>query len=445
LPGPEPLGDELARKLRTAQSEWRLPSVATAVFRGPEVVWEGALGVADAAAGEEATTAHAYRIGSITKTFTAVCVMQLRDESRLELDSPLRTYLPEMPPGPTVRHALAHLSGLQREPPGEIWETMQPPSREQLIAGLEDAERVLAPGERWHYSNLAYGLLGEVVARLRGGSFPEALQERVLAPLGLGRTRLRPEPPSALGYFVEPYSDSVRLEPDLELTETTAALGQLWSTVGDLARWGSFLAAGDERVLVRETLDEMARVAVMADHEGWRTAWGLGLGLYRRGERVFAGHGGAMPGFLAFLGVSRADGVGAAVLTNTGAQADPQSLALDLAETVLERLPDEPKRWSPDAGAPPEVAGLLGRWWTEGDELVVTWRDGRLRSELVGAVAWNRHSTFEPEGPDRWRCVEGRERGELLRAVRDEDGTVLKLYFATYPCAREPSTFGERA
>jgi CubicO group peptidase (beta-lactamase class C family) len=442
LPAPDVLAERLGRRLRRAQSEWRLPSVGAAVFRSGEVVWAEALGVADVDAGEQATPAHAYRIGSITKTFTAVCVLQLRDEGRLELDAPLRTYVPEMSAGPTVRHALAHLTGLQREPPGEIWETMRPPDREELVAGLEDAERVLAPGAHWHYSNLAYGLLGEVVARLHGRPFPEVLAERVLDPLGLERTLLQPRPPYARGYFVEPYAGAARLEPDLELTETTAALGQLWSTVGDLARWGGFLAAGDDRVLRRETLDEMARVAVMADQERWTTGWGLGLGLYRRGDRVVAGHGGAMPGFLAFLGVSRADEIGAVVLTNTGAGADPQTLGLDLLEATAELLPAEVPPWSPSEGPPRDVAALLGRWWTEGDELVVSWREGRLRAELVGAAAWNRHATFEPEGDDRWRCVEGRERGELLRAVRDENGAVVKLYFATYPCTREPSTFG---
>jgi CubicO group peptidase (beta-lactamase class C family) len=439
--GPDALAAALDERLRAAQRDERLPSVAAAVFRRGDVLWSRALGVAEVATGEAATVAHAYRIGSITKTFTAVCVLQLREEGKLELDAPLRAYLPEAPVGPTVRHALAHLTGLQREPPGEIWETMRPPTREELVAGLEDAELVLAPGQRWHYSNLAYGLLGEVVARLAGGSFPEALSTRVLDPLGLERTRLTPEPPVASGYFVEPWSDGVRVEPDLEMTETTAALGQLWSTVGDLARWGSFLAKGDDRVLPVSVLDEMARVAVIADQDRWTVGWGLGLGLYRRGERVFAGHGGAMPGFLAALVVSRRDGVGAVVLTNSGAQAKVATLALDLAERALDASP-ELAGWTPDAGAPTEILPLLGPWWTEGYELVLSWRGGQLRSELLGADDWNRRSTFVPEGVDRWRCVEGREQGELLRVVRDDDGAPVRLYFATYPCTREPTTFG---
>jgi hypothetical protein len=180
----------------------------------------------------------------------------------------------------------------------------------------------------------------------------------------------------------------------------------------------------------------------MADQERWTVAWGLGLGLYRRGERVYAGHGGAMPGFLASLVVSRPDAAGAVVLTGSGAQVKVETLALELAETLLEAGSLDDREWAPDGGAPAAVREVLGRWWTEGYELVVSWRDGTLRSELVGAADWNRGSVFEAEGEDRWRCVEGRERGELLRVVRNERGEVVKLYFATYPCTREPSTFG---
>jgi CubicO group peptidase (beta-lactamase class C family) len=437
--------DELDRLLTAAQAAQRMPAVSAAAFRGGEIVWERALGLADVAGGDAATAAHAYRIGSITKTFTAVLVLQLREDGLLDLDDELCAHVGEVPPGPTVRHALAHLSGIQREPAGEFWETLRPPSRDELLAGLATAEQVLPPGQRWHYSNLAYGLLGEVVARLRGGAYREVLQARVLDPLELARTGLEPQAPVATGYYVHPWTDAASVEPDMDLTEATAALGQLWSTTGDLARFGAFLANGDERVLPAAVLDEMTRVAVMADQDAWTVAWGLGLGLYRRGDRVYAGHGGAMPGFLASLVVSREDGVGAVVLTNSGAGPKVETLALDLAEAVHRLTAASTTEWRPDDGAPEEVAPMLGAWWIEGSELRITWHDGRLRAELLSGSPWNRHSTFEPEGVDRWRCVEGRERGELLRVVRNDTGAPVKLYFATYPCTRDPSTFAPGA
>jgi CubicO group peptidase (beta-lactamase class C family) len=436
------LAQTLDHMLATAQAEQRMPSVSACVFRDGEVVWQRVLGLADVASGRGATTGDVYRIGSITKTFTAVLVMQLVAEGRIELEAPLRTYLPEAPVGPTVRMALSHLTGVQREPPGEIWESMRPPTREELIAGLEDAELVLRPGEQWHYSNLVFALLGEIVMRVVGGDYGEILQRRILDPLALTRTSLRPDTPKASPYYVDPYADTARDEPDPEVTESTGAAGWLWSTPGDLARWGAFLAEGDDAVLPKALVDRMARVQTMRDEARWSVGWGLGLELYRRGDRVFAGHGGAMPGFLAGLVVQRAERTGAVVLTNTSAEAVPEQLALDLAETVLDALPRVPRPWAPQAAVPPELEGMLGLWWTEGEQIVLALREGRFRAELVGGSPGLNMSWLEPDGRDRWRVVEGRERGELLRAVRDEDGAITKLYFATYPLTREPATFG---
>ena len=151
-------------------------------------------------------------------------------------------------------------------------------------------------------------------------------------------------------------------------------------------------------MLARETLDEMARVRTMVDETRWSSGWGLGLGLYRRGDRVYAGHGGAMPGFLASVYVHRPERTGAAVLCNTSAGADPDTLALDLAEAALAELTRTAGLWRPDDGAPVDVAPMLGRWWSEGAELVLAWREGRLRLQ---ALAY-------PEGRDvSWLRAEG--------------------------------------
>jgi CubicO group peptidase (beta-lactamase class C family) len=422
-----------------------MPSASAAVFRDGEVLWRAALGLADVERGEPATTDHAYRIGSITKTFTAVCILQLRDAMVLDLDDALRTHVPEAPVGLTVRDALSHLSGLQREPPGEIWESLTPPSREELLAGLEDAERVLRPGEAWHYSNLAFGLLGEIVMRRTEHGYEEALRSRVLEPLGLARTGLDPVGPRATGYYVDPYSDRATVEPDLPGDGPTAAIGWLWSTVDDLARFGDFLATGRDGVLVRETVDEMARVRTMVDEARWSLGWGLGLGLYRRGDRVFVGHGGAMPGFLASLCVHRAERTGAVVLVASSAEAAPEDVALDLAEAALDALPRMPAPWQPDPDVPGDVVPFLGRWWSEGSPLDLSWRCGRLRLEALSYPEGRNVSWLAREDDDRWRIVEGRELGELLRVVRDDAGAVAKLYVATYPLTRAPTAFADSA
>ena len=442
---PERLAERLGAIAAGAQAGQRMPSLACAAFRDGEVLWRTALGSANVARSEPATSGHAYRIGSITKTFTAVAILQLRDAMVVDLDDPLRTHVPEIPPGPTVRDALSHLSGFQREPPGEIWETLEPPTREELLAGLEDAERVLRPGESWHYSNLAFGLLGEIVARRSDRDYESALRSRLLEPLGLDRTGIDPPGPRATGYFVDPYSDRVTVEAELPAHGPIAAMGWLWSTVDDLARWADFLATGRDGVLSAGTLDEMARVQTMVDQAKWSLGWGLGLELYRRGERVYVGHGGAMPGFLAAVCIHRPERTGAAVLCNTGAGARPEQLALELADAVLSEIERIPDVWRPDGGAPTEVEPLLGRWWSEGNELVLAWKGDRLRLELVDGPPGRSVSWLTREGEDRWRIVDGRELGELLRVARDGGGTPVKLYVATYPLTRAPAAFARDA
>ena len=424
-----------------AQRAGRLPSISAAVFRGEELAWSEATGLADVEQGTDASPDTQYAVASITKTFTAASVLQLRDEGKLDLDDPLSKHLPEAAHGtPTLRRMLAHASGLQREPPGEIWESLAFPDEEELLAGLEEAEQVLPPMAAWHYSNLAYALLGIVVARLSGTPFRDYVQERLLAPVGLRRTTWGPGENAALPYFVEPYSDSVRRQPVLELGGKGGESG-LYSTVGDLARWGAFLCDPDESVLAPSSAAEMHDLNVTAD-ESWTRGWGLGIELWRRGERIFAGHTGGYPGFLSFLGCARRDGVGAILLTNTSHWPKLSPTGLDLAEAALEELAPALAPWTPEDAPPAEIAPMLGRWWSEGSETIFSWRGGKLEARLVAAPPERDPSVFEQEAEDRFRVVSGRERGESLRVVRDEAGEVVRLYWATYPFTRTPEVFG---
>jgi CubicO group peptidase (beta-lactamase class C family) len=422
--------DRLNEILRRGQARFHLPSVSGAVYRGGETVWAQAVGVADD--GREATPETQYRIGSITKTFTAAAVMLLCEEGRLALDDPLERHLPDARFGElTLRRLLAHSSGLQREPPGEVWETLEFPKGDELLARLADAELVLPAGERWHYSNLAYALLGEAVAHVSGTTFADFVGERLIEMQGLGRTTWRSVEPAARGYYVDPYARTLRPEPSLE-GDGVEAVGSLWSTPSDLCRWADHLAS----------VEAMHQVQIMDDPDAWTLGHGLGLQLVRRGERVFFGHGGAMPGFLAMLLGRRPEGIGAAVVTNASTPtAAPEEIAVELAEQALELFAAPQELWRPEVEPPQEVAELLGVWWTEGVPFIFWWEDGRLRAKPTESDKPRSVSVFEPAATDAFRVSEGRERGELLRVVRDGDGAVTKLYWATYPVTRTPATF----
>jgi CubicO group peptidase (beta-lactamase class C family) len=438
LPTPE---QRFSRLVGEGQREGRLPSLSAAVFGAGEVAWSQAIGLADAEKGREAAPDTQYAVASITKTFTAAAVMRLRDEGKLDLDDRLERHLPGTPHGSLrLGRMLAHASGLQREPPGEIWESLVFPGEEELLASLPEAEQVLPGATAWHYSNLAYALLGHVVGRVTGTPFREHIEERFLRPLGLRRTTWGFAPPHARPYFVEPYSEALRREPELDLGGKGGESG-LCSTVEDLARWGSFLCDPDEAVLAPGSVAQMHEVRIMAEPD-WSLGWGLGIELWRRADRIFGGHTGGFPGFLSVLVYSRRERIGAVLLTNSGRWPKMVETALRLLEAALEELAPAPEPWVPEEAPPDEIVPLLGRWWSEGREFVFVWRQGQLEARFATAPPERAPSVFEREGENRFRVVSGDERGELLRVVRGADGEVAKLYWATYPFTRAPEVFG---
>lgn len=434
--------ESLERLVRQKQREWRTPGLAAGLVRDDGLVWSLGVGASDVAVPASPPDADtAFAIGSISKTFTATLIMMLRDEGKLALSDPVSRFVPVPAHGfLTVRELLAHASGLQREPVGDLWDTLVVPSMPEVIERLSEAEQVLPARRRWHYSNLAYSLLGEVVARVDGRPWADALQDRLLGPLGMTRTSLTPAAPVAVGYYTDPFTDQVHREKWPDMAGFSSA-GGLWSTLSDLARWVSFLARGGD-ILSAATLDEMTRPEIMADLENWRLAWGLGLELFRRGERIMVGHEGAMPGFLSCIAVRRQDRVGAIVLCNTSAGAAPEALALDLVCTALDESPPPIPPWRPGPAAPPELAALVGRWWSEGDAFTFSVRDGRLEARKDADPDTKPPAVFEPEGADCYRTVAGREEGERLRVERDSSGAVTRLFWATYPFTRDPRTFG---
>ena len=431
---------DLERQVREAQSQWHSPAVSAGIVRAGALVWSTHVGSARLDPATAPTDDTQYMIGSITKTFTAVLIMALRDAGRLSLDDRLGRYLPQTRHGAvTIRSMLAHASGLQREPVGRIWENLDAPDQERLLRELEDAEQVLPVHFAFHYSNLAFALLGQIVEQLEARPWSDVVTERILAPLEMKNTSLAPdEELRALGYLVHPHTGVATLEPQFDV-KATAPVGGLWSTVADLGRYATFVADPIEEVLSPDSLDEMCRPLIMTDVEGWARAYGLGFDLQRTGERVLAGHGGAMPGFLAALRVRRQDRVGAVVFANSTAGAETVALAAALVNAVLDAEPSMAPLWIPSQ---PQVDfdGILGSWWAEGEEIVFEVRDNVLWSRIPGGLPIA-DTRFARADGDRFRAVAGRERGELLEITRGPGSDVERMHFATYALTRTPTAF----
>lgn len=420
--------DRWQAALDRAQVAGRLPSIVGGVLRDGRLVWTGS-------AGDTPGVEQQYRIGSITKTLTAVLVLQCRDEGLLDLDDALGAHVPESGyREATLRELLSHTSGMQAEPVGPWWERSPGVPAADLIAANDGSGRVLQPGMSFHYSNLGFALLGEVVSRRRGADWWTLVRERLLRPLGLGRTTYHPEAPHAQGSSVDHFAGTRHDEPHAD-TRAMAPAGQLWSTVGDLARWVDFLATGHADVLARDTLLEMARPVAPADGAP-EEDYGLGLRLLRTPSgALLAGHTGSMPGFLATAFVDQDSRDGVVALTNATTGVATDALALDLLDGVDPTA--APRRpWVPSADVPDEVAELLGLWFWGNTALEVRWHNGLLETHTLAPPELSDRYAVTP---DRIVGVEGYHLGETLHVHRRANGTVDHLECTTFIYTRHPA------
>ncbi|WOX23287.1 serine hydrolase domain-containing protein [Streptomyces solicathayae] len=424
----------LLHRVAVAQSEGRAPSFVGAVVRDGRTVWSGSRSCVDGHAPDADTQ---YRIGSLTKVFTAVLVMRLRDEGLLDLSDPLEKHLPGTGVGEvTVAQLLGHSAGLAAESPAPWWERTPGTDRPTLADVLGDKPLLHPAGRGHHYSNPGYTLLGSLVEAVRGVSWEEALRGEILEPLGLSRTTVQPVAPHAGGWAVHPWADVMLPEPAEDLG-LMAPAGQLWSTAADLCRFAVFLAEGDDRVLAAATVAEMRTPAVPPAAEDRDGGYGLGVQLLRRDGRTLIGHTGSLPGFVACLWVSVEDGVAAVALANATSGPLTSVVAADLVRIVAEAEPRFPEPWRPLPEADEELLALTGPWYwgTYAYGLRLAAERGVVLEPLRGAGRGARFRAL-PEGG--WIGLNGYYAGETLRVVRREDGSVSHLDLGSFVFTREP-------
>ena len=409
---PEALLPSTARLLlaRTArvQRDGRAPSLVAGVVRDGGLAWSAGRGEV-----AEPHTDVQYRLGSISKTVTAVVVLRLRDEGRLHLDDHLEEHLPGTPLGDrTIGQLLSHLAGASAESPGGWWERTPGGSLDEL--GLGERDVVLGAARRFHYSNLGFGLLGEMVARMRGVSWDETVAREILRPLGMDRTTPRPAPPAAHGTAVHPWADVVLAEPEHH-AGVMAAAGQLWASLADLGRFAAFLLGDTAEVLSPATLEEMTVPAgIDSSAPGW-SAYGLGLQVLRVDGRTLVGHGGSMPGFLAAVFVDREEQTGAVSLANATSGVDPlvHGLLADL-HTAEPRIVDA---WRPAPS--PVPLERLGVWFWGPSPYVLRAMGADLLHLGPLPGRGGRASRFSARDDGTWVGLDGYYAGETLRIAED--------------------------
>ena len=291
-------------------AQQRIPSVALAVVHGDRPVLTRAYGYANLQSRVPATPQTHYKIGSVTKSFTALAVLQLVEDGKLRLDARVGDRVGAAVDA-SVRELLTHTSGLQRDLPGTMWSS---PAFPAVLP--DDFGASFPPGTQWKYSNVGYALLGELIAAAGGESWARHLERRIFGPLGMSSTQAMPrldDPRLATGYSRPEVGADYAPARQADHGAMRPAAG-IVSNAEDMARYVAFHLGAAEGVLGVRLLGEMHRPQWL--FEDWQKAWGLGVQVRRVDGRVRVGHSGTTPGFAALVEFIPALKLGVAVLTN---------------------------------------------------------------------------------------------------------------------------------
>ena len=423
-----------------------VPGISAAIVHDQELLWSGAAGYADIEGGQKAQADTIYGICSISKLFTGIAVMQLRDQGKVALEDPIADLLPWFnlsqsyagSPEITLRATLTHSAGLPRESDYPYW--VGPdfifPTRDQIKEEL-GSQSTLYPADRYYqYSNLGLSLVGEIVAEKSGEDYDSYVRKHILTPLKMADTDTgfptdSREPRIATGYAYPGRGDALKVMPRYNAKGITPAAG-FASTALDLASFASWqfrVRSGESKeVLAANTLREMQRVQWM-DWD-WKVARGLAFGVYRVGGRTLTGHAGDCPGFNTRLFLDPQSLYAVSVLANRN------RVDVDGYARVLFDILEAGGSAASAENSGPHDDGLddfpgsynLAPW--DGEDLVFRWKDGLAIVSLPTMEPVKNMVLLKRVEGDRFRTIRSDdEHGHELVFRRDESGKVTHLDF----------------
>jgi CubicO group peptidase (beta-lactamase class C family) len=408
---------EMKAKVGEVLNRWPAAGLAVGVVRNGSPAWFHGHGVADIASNTPVTQDTVFRIASITKTLTAIAVMQLWEQGLVDLDAPANNYLRGYKLVPakagfrpaTLRHLLTHTAGVPavRRASDLFWPTLgwgsrvghaAPALAEYYRGGLRvDIE----PGTRWAYSNHGFATLGQIVEDVSGLALDRYFRERVFGPLGMESSDLvrseRVRPCLATGYALG--SGGLKAVTDYEVV--TVGGGAVYSTTSDMARYMSALlggGAGEHRsVLKPETLALMFEPHYQPDPR----IPGMGLGFFRDevgGHRTI-GHDGIWKGFLSDMVLAPDEGIGVLAFANTG-PFNPRGAPVPVANALLRLLldlPDDTVR--ADVPERPQLWSDLCGWYSFGPGVLLDPQQRALLGAGLEVVVRRDHLTIRGQTP----------------------------------------------
>ena len=322
------LSTELEPKIKAEIQQGHLPGFAIGVIRNGKLIYAKGFGVAKLGSNAPITSRSLFHMASVTKTFVATAVMQLVEKDKIDLDAPLTRYLPyfrlndERYGTITIRQMLSHTSGI----PDTVNYNWDKPeydagALERFVRSIADQKLVFAPGEKFGYSNTAYEILGDLIAKVSGESFEDYVQHHILTPLGMKDSTLlvREANPQLLTSPHVMENDKVVVSKIFPYNRAHAPSSTLYSSIEDMSRWAiANLNRGEldgKRILKRETVDAMWRPVVdalsMKEGISWFTT-------DKQGHRLVL-HSGGDVGFESLVVLAPEDGVAVVGMSNFAA------------------------------------------------------------------------------------------------------------------------------
>jgi D-alanyl-D-alanine carboxypeptidase len=399
------------------------PGAAVIVVRDGKTVLRKGYGLVNVELSVPIAPEMVFRIGSVTKQFTAAAILKLVEAGKLSLSDEIGRFLPDYPTRGkriTVEQLLNHTSGIRSLTGMPAWasHTREDWTPAQLIAFFQNEPLDFEPGTGWKYNNSGYLLLGAIIEKVSGKKYEDFLAETIFRPLGMERTRYGSDGPliagRATGYQRTP--GGVVNAPYLSMTLPYSA-GGLVSTVDDLAKWQA--ALDKDGLLSAESRRRMWTPVTL--HDGRATRYGFGWGIWRYEGHAVVEHGGAINGFVSANMRWPDDRIYVAVLSNaTGPGRDPRMLALRAASLAAGIPADDRKAATRASETLDPYAGVYKD--SDGDAWTVRRNGNRLE---VGAGPSHSEVFASPACPD---CFFDRDHVRDLRFERSPSGEVLALW-----------------
>jgi len=413
----------------------QIPGISMGIVHDQELIWSRGFGYTDLDQKSPATPQTIYSICSISKLFTSIAVLQLRDQGKLSLNDPVSKHLPWFsikliyPKGPpiTIRNILTHSSGLPMESDFPYWTSpeFKFPTREQVIERLSTQETLYPADTYDQYSNLGLTLAGEIVSQISGQTYTDYVNANIIEPLGLSDTRPELPEDEKGDKLATGYSTLLRLGIRTKLpffqAKGIAPAAGFSSTVEDLARFASWqfrlLEKGDREILQANSLREMHRVHWL--DPDWVSSRGLGFRVWRINDKTFVGHQGWCPGYRTVVMLQMKEKI-AIIFMSNASDVDEKKYAHSaytiVAPAIAEAL-ESPKEEKPLNPAFQKYAGIysLETWGFE--IAVLIWNNELAMVEFP---------TNAPlEGIKKLKYIEG----NLFRRILDDGVLGEKIIF----------------